>query len=229
MHLPPLKGAIAMLMLGLGAFACDQPTHPKDLPQPKTDLAVTDAAPPRTAVFAAGCFWCVETVFDQLDGVSDVVSGYAGGSESTAKYNVVSSGQNKHAEVVQITYDPAKITYGQLLRVFFATHDPTTKNRQGPDHGSQYRSAIFYADEDEKRVAAAYIEQLKEEGVYAPKEIVTTLEPLEKFYPAEAYHQDFVQFNPGNPYIQAYVPAKLDKLKAAAPDKLKSATTQPSQ
>ncbi len=217
-----------MFMLGLAAFSCERPTHGKDLPQPKDDLVVPEDQTQRTAVFAAGCFWCVEAVFEQVDGVSDVVSGYAGGTAETAKYDVICAGGTKHAEVVQITYDPRRITYGQLLRIFFSTHDPTTPNRQGPDAGYQYRSAIFYADEQEKRIAEAYIRQLEEQQVYAPKKIVTTLEPLEQFYPAEAYHQDFAQRNPDNPYVRQWVPAKIQKLMAAAPDRVKAATTQPS-
>jgi peptide-methionine (S)-S-oxide reductase len=156
-----------------------------------------------------------------------VVSGYAGDAERNARYEVVSSGATRHAEAVRITYDPRKISYGQLLRVFFATHDPTTRDRQGPDQGHQYRSAIFYASEDEKRVAEAYIRQLEQEQVYAPASIVTTLEPLDAFYPAEQYHQDFVQRNPGNPYVRQWVPGKIQKLLDVAGDRVKPATTQP--
>jgi peptide-methionine (S)-S-oxide reductase len=224
---PTLKGALIMLMLGLGAFACERPTHGKDLPQPKEDLTASEGETSRTAVLAAGCFWCVEAVFEQLDGVTDVVSGYAGDSEKNAKYDAVSAGATRHAEAVQITYDPRKITYGQLLRVFFATHDPTTKDRQGPDWGHQYRSAIFFANDDEKRVAEAYIRQLADEQVYAPKQVVTTLEPLTQFYPAEQYHQDFVDRNPGNPYVRQWVPGKIEKLHTVAPDRIKRPTTQP--
>lgn len=220
-----------MFLFGLAAMSCDRPLHAAgDFPQPADDLAPPadgDTAD-RTAVFAAGCFWCVEAVFEQLNGVKDVQSGYAGDSAENATYEKVSSGRTRHAEVVQITYNPARITYGQLLRVFFATHDPTTKDRQGPDWGHQYRSAIFYQDDDQKRVAEAYIRQLEESRLFAPKPIVTTLERLDKFYPAEADHQDFARENPTHPYIQRWSAPKIDKLRDKFPDHLKpSPTTQP--
>src|SRR5687768_9706460 len=158
------RGAIAMFMMTLAAFSCEQPTHGAgQLPVPALDVApATQPSEPRHAVLAGGCFWCVEAVFDQLDGVSDVVSGYAGGTKESANYEAVSNGNTGHAEVVRITYDPSKITFGQLLRVHFATHDPTTLNRQGPDTGTQYRSTVFYANDEEKRVAEAYIKQLND-------------------------------------------------------------------
>lgn len=205
-----------MGLLSFAAFACSRPTHAvADLPLPVEDLAMKEGETERKAVFAAGCFWCVEAVFERLDGVSDVVSGYAGDTERSARYDLVSNGSTKHAEVVQVTYDPSKISYGRLLRVFFATHDPTTKDRQGPDRGAQYRSAVFYANEDERRVAEAYIRQLDEAKAFE-KKIVTTLEPLDAtggFFQAEKYHQDFVQQNPTHPYVQAWVPDKIEKLK----------------
>jgi len=173
-----------------------------------------------TAVFAGGCFWCVEAVFEQLEGVSAVVSGYAGGEAATAKYDLVSSHQTDHAEVVQITYDPSVITYGQLLKVFFATHDPTTLNRQGPDQGKQYRSAVFYVGDEQKRITQEYIKQLDEAGTYRDP-IVTTLEPLEKFYPAEDYHQDFVVHNPNHPYIVYNALPKVKKVREKFGDLLK--------
>ncbi len=184
-----------------------------DFPKPEKDRAVSETAGEAEAVFAGGCFWCTEAVFEQIDGVSAVVSGYAGGSAATADYRQVAGGSTKHAEAIRITYDPSKVTYGELLRVFFATHDPTTLNRQGPDRGPQYRSAVFYADEEEKSIAEAYIEQLENAGVYN-NPIVTTLEPLEGgFYEAEDYHQDFVAKNPNHPYVRAYVPQKLQKVE----------------
>lgn len=214
-----------MFVFGLAAMSCDRPLHAAgDLPEPAADVAAPaeqqeDAR--RTAVFAGGCFWCVEAVFEQLEGVESVESGYAGDTAENAKYEIVSAGQTKHAEAVRITYDPSKITYGELLRVFFTTHDPTTKDRQGPDWGHQYRSAIFYENEEEKRVAEAYIRQLEEAKVFAPKPIVTTLEPLEAFYPAEAYHQDFVQQHPSHPYVQQWAVPKLEKLRKTYPEQLK--------
>jgi len=153
-----------------------------------------------SAIFAGGCFWCTEGVFEQLEGVSDVASGYAGGDPERANYKAVCEGDTGHAEVIKITYDPSKLAYEKLLEVFFATHDPTQLNRQGPDHGTQYRSAIFYEDDTQKKAAEGYIAQLKEKEAF-DQPIVTTLEKLEKFFPAEEYHQDFVKRNPNHPYI----------------------------
>lgn len=217
-----LTGVISMFLFGLAAMSCDQPLRAAaELPEPAADLAAPeDSDQQRTAVFAAGCFWCVEAVFEQLNGVSDVQSGYAGDTAENANYEKVSAGQTKHAEAIQITYDPAKITYGQLLRIFFATHDPTTKDRQGPDWGHQYRSAIFYENDEQKRVAEAYIQQLEESKVFAPRKIVTTLEPLEEFYPAETYHQDFARENPAHPYIQQWAVPKLKKLRETYPEQV---------
>jgi len=169
-------------------------------PDPLQDVKAA-AAGTQTAVLAGGCFWGVEGVFERLNGVSDVVSGYAGGSKSTASYMIVSTGATGHAESVKITYDPNRITYGQLLKIFFAiAHDPTELNRQGPDEGTQYRSSIFYVNEEQKQVAIAYIKQLNDAKVFR-RPIVTTVVPLEGFYPAEAYHQNFLVRNPTYPYI----------------------------
>jgi len=191
------------------------------LPKPERDLTVTaKSGEPATAAFAGGCFWCVEAVFEPLDGVLNAVSGYAGGASESANYNAVSAGKTKHAEAVQITYDPAKISYGTLLQVFLSTHDPTTLDRQGTDLGHQYRSAIFYATDEQKEVAQAYIRQLEQAKVF-DKPIVTTLERLEKFHAAEDYHQNFVARNPDHPYVRAWVPAKLKKLREQYPQLLK--------
>jgi peptide-methionine (S)-S-oxide reductase len=169
-------------------------------PDPVQDVK-TSGTGTQTAVLAGGCFWGVEGVFERLNGVSDVVSGYAGGSKSTASYMIVSTGATGHAESVKITYDPNRITYGQLLKIFFAiAHDPTELNRQGPDEGTQYRSSIFYVNEEQKQVATAYIKQLNDAKIFR-RPIVTTVVPLEGFYPAEAYHQNFLVRNPTYPYI----------------------------
>jgi peptide-methionine (S)-S-oxide reductase len=208
-----------MLLTSFAIGACSTPTHADKLPQPEQDLPLAEEKQMRTAVFAGGCFWCVEAVFEALRGVEDAVSGYAGGTAETANYQAVSSGRTDHAEVVQITYDAAQITYGQLLRVHFATHDPTTRDRQGPDTGRQYRSAIFYANEDEKRIAEAYIKQLDEAKAFT-RPIVTTLEPLTEFHPAEEYHQDFAASNPDHPYIRAWSNPKLQKLREKFPEKM---------
>lgn len=209
-----------MLFFATTGPACSRSdVHPADAPEPSADLAApADGAAQATAVFAGGCFWCTEAVFEQLQGVSAVVSGYAGGAQDTADYRAVSAGQTKHAEVIQITYDPNQITYGQLLKVFFTiAHDPTQLNRQGPDWGTQYRSAIFYQSEDEKQVAAAYIAQLDEAKLFT-KPIVTTLEPLDAFYPAEDYHQDYVKHNPAQPYVVHHALPKVEKLRSKYPD-----------
>jgi len=175
----------------------------------------------QTAVFAGGCFWCTEAVFEQFAGVKKVVSGYAGGTRETAHYKTVSAGQTDHAESIQITFDPSKISYGQLLKIFFSVaHDPTQLNRQGPDYGKQYRSAIFYANADQKRVAEAYIQQLTDAKVFS-KPIVTQVVELKGFYPAEDYHQDFVANNPSNPYVMANAVPKIQKTRKAFPGMLK--------
>ncbi|GAB4510061.1 MAG: hypothetical protein Tsb0020_26980 [Haliangiales bacterium] len=190
----------------------------KDFPGPAEDVPLR-AGEPAKAVFAGGCFWCVEAVFEQIDGVSEVISGYAGGSAETASYRDVLTGDTDHAEVVQVVYDPGKVTYGTLLRVFFVTHDPTQLNRQGPDVGRQYRSAIFYGSEDERRVAEAYIRQIEAAELFE-QPVVTTLEPLAGFYPAEAHHQDYARRNPDQPYIRYQAQPKLKKLQEQLPELL---------
>ena len=188
-------------------------------PDPKIDLPARGGR--AAAVFAGGCFWCTEAVFEQLEGVKEVVSGYAGGTRETAKYDLVSTGRTGHAEAIRIVYDPSQITYGQLLKVFFSVaHDPTQLNRQGPDWGPQYRSAIFYADEEQKRVAEAYIDQLTAAGVFS-KPIVTTLEPLEAFYPAEDYHQNFCRRNPDHGYVVINALPKIEKVRTKFPGLVK--------
>ncbi|MEO1236488.1 MAG: peptide-methionine (S)-S-oxide reductase MsrA [Planctomycetota bacterium] len=226
MNLPRLiPGATLMLLTAFAGFACGRPSHAAtDLPLPEQDLAVEATEGPQTAraVLAGGCFWCTEAVFEHLEGVSAVVSGYAGGSPDTANYSAVSAGRTDHAEVIAIDYDPAVITYGQLLRVFFAVaHDPTQVNRQGNDIGPHYRSAVFYASDEEKAVAEAYIQQLDASGLF-DKPIATTLEPLTEFHVAEAYHQDYAVNNPRNPYIVFTAVPKVEKLHKQFPDLLKA-------
>ena len=166
---------------------------------------------PETAIFGGGCFWCTEAVFDELRGVQSVVSGYAGGSTKNPSYEQVCMGTTGHAEVIKIDFDPTQVSFRDLMTVFFATHDPTTLNRQGNDVGTQYRSAIFYADESQKAEAAAFIKELDEAKTFK-NSIVTTLEPLAEFYPAEDYHQKFYANNPYQPYCQYLIPPKLSKL-----------------
>jgi len=185
---------------------------PPSEPSPQTQPAAEGGEKTESVVLAAGCFWCVEAVFEPLEGVKDVVSGYAGGEKETAEYRKVASGQTKHAEVVRVTYDPGKIGLGELLRVFFATHDPTQVNRQGPDVGPQYRTAIFYADEAQRQFAADYIAELEKKEVF-DKPIATTLEPLEAFYLAEDYHQDYVEHNPTQPYVVYHALPKVKKVR----------------
>jgi methionine-S-sulfoxide reductase len=166
----------------------------------------------KTAVLAGGCFWCTEAAFEQLEGALDVTSGYAGGSADSANYRAVCGGDTGHAEAIRITYDPAKISYEQLLDVFFDAHDPTQLNRQGNDIGTQYRSAIFYASEDERSLAQAKIDELTADSRFSWP-IVTTLEPLVAFYPAEDDHQNYARQNPDQPYIQAVSTPKVCKVR----------------
>ena len=165
-----------------------------------------------TAVFAGGCFWCVEAVFEELDGVIDAVSGYAGGTRETANYEAVCTGTTGHAEAVQIIYDPSRIDFRTLLQVHFATHDPTTRDRQGNDVGPQYRSAIFYADENEKRIAQEFVAELTAAGAF-DRPLVTTFEPLTAFYAAETYHQGYVCANPQQGYVRAVALPKVEKVR----------------
>jgi peptide-methionine (S)-S-oxide reductase len=192
---------------------------PKDFPDPARDIAATGGE--QSVVLAGGCFWCVEAVLKELDGVLEVTSGYAGGTADTADYETVCSGTTNHAEAVRVRFDPARISYGQLLKVFFSVaHDPTQVDRQGNDHGRQYRSAIFYADAEQKEVAEAYIRQLDAAHVFdAP--IVTQLEPLDGFYVAEDYHQDYAARNPAQPYIAYTAAPKVAKLRQHYGERLK--------
>jgi peptide-methionine (S)-S-oxide reductase len=169
------------------------------------------------AVFAGGCFWGVQGVFQHVKGVTNAVSGYAGGEADTAHYEMVGTGSTGHAEAVEVTYDPSKVTYGQLLQIFFSVaHNPTQLNYQGPDHGPQYRSAIFFVSEEQKKIAGSYIAQLDKAKVY-PVAIVTSLEAFEAFYPAEAYHQDFLTLNPTYPYIVYNDLPKIEYLRQIFP------------
>ncbi len=191
------------------------------IPDPAIDLDRPAVKTKQVAVFAGGCFWCTEAVLESLAGVDKVVSGYAGGQASDADYKLVSEGRTGHTESIEITFDASQITYGQLLKVFFSVaHDPTTLNRQGPDHGTQYRSAVFYIGADQKRVVEAYVAQLGQARIFAGP-IVTQLVPLKKFYAAEAYHQDFVKLNPGHGYVVVNALPKLKKLKQQYPELVK--------
>jgi len=187
------------------------------IPAPKVDAPLAAKAGRETAVFAGGCFWGTQAVFERVKGVVKTTAGYAGGTAATATYDQVTTETTGHAESVQVIFDPSRITYGQLLRIFFSVaHDPTELNRQGPDVGTSYRSAIFYQNEEQKRLATAYIAQLDAEKAF-PHPIVTEVTPLKGFYPAEAYHQDFALKNPDNPYIQICDLPKIRALKEQFP------------
>jgi len=174
----------------------------------------------KTVVFAGGCFWCTEAIFDELKGVKKVVSGYSGGNVANPTYDQVCTGRTGHAECTQITYDPTQVTFAELLEVFWMTHDPTTLNRQGADHGTQYRSAIFYTDEDQKQEAIAYKAKLEKEKIWNDP-IVTEITKFEKFYPAENYHQEYYQNNPNQGYCRIVITPKIEKFKKIFADKLK--------
>jgi peptide-methionine (S)-S-oxide reductase len=204
--------------LAMSAFAASASFAGATLPAPAVDMAPASGKRLETVVLAGGCFWGVEAVFEHLKGVTKVTSGYSGGTAQTAKYDVVSSGRTGHAEAVQITYDASQITYGQLLRIFFSVaHDPTELNRQGPDVGTQYRSAIFYATDEQKKVAQAYISQLDAAKVFK-KPVVTEVAPLKAYYEAEAYHQDFAKRNPAYPYIVVHDAPKVANLQKQFPE-----------
>ncbi len=188
---------------------------------PQADILPGKTTGQQTIVLAGGCFWGVEGVFEKLQGVSSVVSGYAGGNAATANYSAVSRGATGHAEVVQVTYDPQQISFGQLLKIFFmVAHDPTQIDRQGPDQGTQYRSEIFVADAEQQRVAQAYIDQLSQAKIF-DQPIATKLTNLTKFYPAEDYHQDFMVQNPNYPYILVHDRPKIDQLQRDFPELVK--------
>jgi peptide-methionine (S)-S-oxide reductase len=210
-----MKLNVVPLMLAAAGLA----SSGAKLPSPEVDVKAP-AAKSATAVFAGGCFWGVEAVFERLKGVSSAVSGYAGGTKKNPDYEAVSSGRTGHAESVKITFDPSQISYGQLLQVFFSVaHDPTTLNRQGPDEGTQYRSAIFYSDDEQKRVAEAYIKQLNEAKAFR-KPIVTQVAPLSAFYAAESYHQHYFDQHPNEPYIYYNDRPKVEDLKKQFPELL---------
>ena len=217
MHLTIIRPFFAVaLALSLSGCTVSAASH-TPLPAPAADVARASAAGRQTAVFAGGCFWGTQSVFEHVKGVVKVTAGYAGGAASTATYEQVSTETTDHAESIQVVYDPAQITYGALLRVFCAVaHAPTERNRQGPDQGASYRSAIFYAGDEQRRVAAGYIQQLDQAHAF-PQKIVTELTPLKGFYPAEDYHQDYALHNPSNPYIFINDRPKVAALKQEFP------------
>jgi len=211
-----------LILLLLASISC-QPKNKSD----KTDVAQKEESKTHmatklsaeqlqeyeTAYFASGCFWCVEAIFESVKGVKEVYSGYSGGSEKNPTYEQVSYGRTHHAEAVEVYYDPDVISFTQLVQVFFGSHDPTTLNRQGPDRGAQYRSIAFYKNDKEQKIIQGYINKLKAENVYGNRTIVTEVEPFEKFYMAEDYHQDYEKRNPNNSYIQNVSIPRLNRFK----------------
>jgi peptide-methionine (S)-S-oxide reductase len=207
---------LAVALTGIPASKADGVSAA--FPGPKVDDPIAHAKSAQTAVVAGGCFWGIQAVFEHVKGVISATSGYAGGGAKTAQYEMVSTGETGHAESVKIVYDASQITYGQLLRVFFSVaHDPTQLNRQGPDVGNQYRSAVFYANDEQKHIAEAYIAQLAESKIF-PRPIVTQVVPFKAFYPAEDYHQDYAAHHPENPYIVYNDAPKLAHLQQQFPD-----------
>ena len=211
--------AVLLMITLAGVVACNAGERAiTAVPSPALDAALATTKAEQTAVVSGGCFWGIQAVFQHVKGVISATSGYSGGAANTAEYELVSNGDTGHAESVKIVYDPSQITYGQLLRVFFSVaHDPTELNRQGPDTGSQYRSAIFYGSDEQKRIAEAYIAQLEKAKVF-PRPIVTQLVPLKAFYPAEAYHQDYAARHPDNPYIVYNDAPKVAHLRQEFPE-----------
>lgn len=214
-----LLRSVITVGIALSLLACSvKAAPPAPIPSAKVDAPLSAASGKQTAVFAGGCFWGTQSVFERVRGVVKTSAGYAGGSAQTATYDQVTTETTGHAESVEVVYDPSKITYGQLLRIFFSVaHDPTQLNRQGPDVGESYRSAIFYSSDEQKRIATAYISQLDAAKVF-PNPIVTQVTPLKGFYRAEGYHQDYAFHNPANPYIQVCDVPKIKALKQQFPD-----------
>lgn len=211
--------AILSAALPLAAmFACNSAGAAVTIPNPAVDAPLATTKGRETAVIAGGCFWGIQALFEHVKGVESATSGYSGGAARTAHYEMVGMGTTGHAESVKIVFDPSKISYGQLLKVFFSVgHDPTELNRQGPDTGSQYRSAIFYTSEEQKKIGEAYIAQLGAAKVY-PRPIVTQVVPLTEFYAAEDYHQDYASLHPNNPYIVYNDLPKLANLRRMLPE-----------
>ncbi|MTH62568.1 peptide-methionine (S)-S-oxide reductase MsrA [Paracoccus litorisediminis] len=211
----PIHLAVIAIALSMGVQVA-QAQEGLKIPPPRRDIAASGST--QTALFAGGCFWGVQGVFQHVVGVKNAVSGYAGGAAATAEYRRVGSGRTGHAEAVRISYDPSKISYGKLLQIFFsAAHDPTQLNRQGPDTGTQYRSAIFPQNKEQAAVARAYIDQLKATRLYSAP-IVTIVEPGKSFYPAETYHKDYLVNNPTQPYIRINDLPKIEHLRNLFPD-----------
>jgi peptide-methionine (S)-S-oxide reductase len=211
---------MTLVMAFVACTGCSAATK-TPIPAPTSDSTLAQTKGRQTAIFAGGCFWGTQSVFERVKGVLSTTAGYAGGSAATATYDQVTQENTGHAESVKVVFDPSKITYGQLLQIFFSVvHDPTQLNRQGPDVGSSYRSAIFYTSDEQEKISKAYIAQLDAAKVF-PKPIVTQVVPLKGFYDAEAYHQDYALHNPNNPYIMVCDRPKVEALKQEYPDLFK--------
>jgi peptide-methionine (S)-S-oxide reductase len=216
-----IRKAAFAIVITLAVCAGCKAAIQTSVPPPANDVALADKSGKETAIFAGGCFWGTQSVFERVKGVVATTAGYAGGSAATATYDQVTTETTGHAESVKVVYDPSKITYGRLLQIFFSVvHDPTQLNRQGPDVGTSYRSAIFYTNEEQRKISTAYIAQLDAAKVF-PKPIVTEVTPLKGFYDAETYHQDYALHNPNNPYIQVCDRPKIEALKQQFPDLFK--------
>jgi peptide-methionine (S)-S-oxide reductase len=208
----------ALALLSFATEPAQGKTTSAAFPKPALDAPVSPKKGQETAVLSGGCFWGVQAVYEHTRGVISATSGYAGGEAGTAHYELVGTGKTGHAESVKVVYDPSQITYGQILMIFFSVaHNPTELNKQGPDWGTQYRSSIFYANEEQKKIAEAYISQLDTAKVY-PQKIATLVAPLNQFYPAEGYHQDYLKYHPDNPYIVINDLPKLANLKKQFPE-----------
>jgi peptide-methionine (S)-S-oxide reductase len=213
-----LRSAVVSLLIVLAVCAGCRAASRSPIPAAAQDAALAGKPGRQTAVFAGGCFWGVQSVFERVKGVVDTTAGYAGGSAATATYDQVTTETTGHAESVRVVYDPSRITYGQLLRIYFSVvHDPTQLNRQGPDVGTSYRSAIFYTSDEQRRISEAYIAQLEDAHVFG-RPIVTQVTPLQGFYDAESYHQDYALHNPGNPYILVCDRPKIAALRQQFPE-----------
>jgi peptide-methionine (S)-S-oxide reductase len=215
-----IKTTVAALALAACGLACRAGADAinKAIPAPALDTPAAEATGLQTAVLAGGCFWGLQGMFEHVQGVTKVVAGYSGGTQETAHYEMVGTETTGHAESVEITFDPKRISYGQLLRLYFSVaHDPTQLNRQSPDSGPSYRSEIFFTSPTQERIAKAYVAQLSSEKVFRTP-VVTKIEPMKGFYPAEGYHQDFLIHNPTYPYIVRYDRPKIDALKRVYPE-----------
>ena len=212
-----LAACVGVVLAVIGAIRWAHGQTRGAIPAPKDDVPLAQHSGKETAIFAGGCFWGTQSVFERVKGVAATTAGYAGGSAETATYDQVTTETTGHAESVKVVYDPSRITYGKLLQIFFSVHDPTQLNRQGPDVGTSYRSAIFYTSEEQRKIATEYIAQLDAARVF-PKPIVTEVTPLKGFYDAESFHQDYALHHPDNPYILVCDRPKVEALRKEFPD-----------